>query len=47
MWIRDRVYFVSDRGRNGIANLYTYEFATKRVEQVTEFTDFDVQMPET
>jgi len=47
MWIRDRMYFVSDRGANGIANLYTYEFATKRVTQVTDFADFDVQMPET
>ncbi len=47
MWIGNRMYFVSDRSRSGIANLYTYDFATKKVEQVTDFTDFDVQMPET
>ena len=47
MWIGNRMYFVSDRGKNGIANLFTYDFATKKVEQVTDFADFDVQMPET
>jgi tricorn protease len=35
IWIGSRMYFVSDRGANGIANLYTYEFATKKVDQVT------------
>ncbi len=33
--------------KSGIANLFTYDFATKKVEQVTDFADFDVQMPET
>ncbi len=47
MWIGNRMYFVSDRSRSGIANLYVYDFGSKRVEQVTDFTDFDVQMPET
>ncbi|MCX6551663.1 MAG: PDZ domain-containing protein, partial [Acidobacteria bacterium] len=47
MWIGNKVYFVSDRGKSGIANLYTYDFATKKVEQVTDFADFDVQMPDT
>ena len=47
MWIGNRMYFVSDRGRNGIANFYTYDFATRQVAQVTDFADFDVQMPET
>ncbi|MEW6743951.1 MAG: S41 family peptidase [Planctomycetota bacterium] len=47
MWIGNRMYFVSDRGPAGIANLYTYDFATKAVQQVTRFEDFDVQMPST
>ena len=47
MWVGNRMYFVSDRGKSGIANLFTYDFATKKVEQVTDFADFDVQMPET
>jgi tricorn protease len=44
MWIGSKLYFVSDRGENGISNLYTYDFATKLVQQITFFNDFDVQM---
>ncbi|MEI6667049.1 MAG: S41 family peptidase [Acidobacteriota bacterium] len=47
MWIGNRMYFVSDRAKSGIANLFTYDFATKKVEQVTDFADFDVQQPST
>jgi tricorn protease len=47
MWVGNRMYFVSDRSKSGIANLYTYDFATKKVDQITDFADFDVQMPET
>jgi len=47
MWVGNRMYFVSDRGTSGIANLFTYDFTTKKVAQVTDFADFDVQMPET
>jgi tricorn protease len=45
MWIGKEMYFVSDRGPKGIANLFTYDFATKKVEQVTTFDDLDVQQP--
>jgi len=47
MWIGNRLYFVSDRGKNGIANLFTFDFTTKQVAQVTDYAEFDVQMPET
>jgi tricorn protease len=47
MWIGGKIFFVSDRGENGIANLYAYDFATKAVEPVTRYGDFDVQMPST
>jgi tricorn protease len=47
MWIGNRMYFVSDRAKSGIANLFTYDFATKKVEQTTDFADFDVQQPGT
>jgi tricorn protease len=47
MWIGNRLYFVSDRGKTGISNLYTYDFATKQVNQITDFADFDVQMADT
>jgi len=47
MWVGNRMFFVSDRGQNGISNLYAYDFATKRTEQITNYSDFDVQMPST
>ncbi|MCU0646199.1 MAG: protease, partial [bacterium] len=47
MWIGDKMYYVSDQGKNGIANIYRYDFATKKIEQVTQYDDFDVQMPST
>ena len=47
MWIGGKMAFVSDRGMNGIANLYTYDFGTRVVEPLTRYEDFDVQMPST
>lgn len=47
MWIGRQMYFVSDRGSAGIANLYRYDFASGKSEQVTHYSDFDVQMPST
>ncbi len=47
MWIGDKLYFVSDRGENGIANIYTYDFKTRQVVQITQHKDYDVQMPST
>ena len=47
MWIGNRIFFVSDRGQNGIANLWAYDLATKKTEQVTRYLEFDVQMPST
>ncbi|NLP12179.1 hypothetical protein GX408_17405 [bacterium] len=44
MWVGDKLYFVSDRGRDGISNLYTFDLAGKAVNQITFFNDFDVQM---
>ena len=32
MWIGDKMYFVSDRGNNGIANIYTYNFSTREIK---------------
>jgi len=45
LWLGEKMYFVSDRGANGIANFYTYHFSTKKVDQITQYADFDVQMP--
>jgi hypothetical protein len=30
MWVGDKLYFVSDRGEDGISNLYTYDWPAKR-----------------
>jgi tricorn protease len=40
-WVGDTVYFISDR--DGVQNVWTYEPKTKKLAQVTKFTDFDVK----
>jgi tricorn protease len=40
-WLGDTVYFISDR--DGVQNIWTYEPKTKKLAQVTKFTDFDVK----
>ncbi|HEX4682740.1 MAG TPA: PDZ domain-containing protein [Gemmatimonadaceae bacterium] len=41
VWLGDKVYFISDR--NDMANVWSYDPATKAVAQVTHFKDFDVK----
>jgi len=41
VWIDSAVYFISDR--DGVANVWEYETNTKKLSQVTKFTDFDVK----
>lgn len=41
VWSGDSVYFISDR--DGVANVWTYDTRTKKLTQVTRFTDFDVK----
>jgi tricorn protease len=41
VWIDDAVYFISDR--DGVANIWEYETKTKKLSQLTKFTDFDVK----
>jgi tricorn protease len=40
-WIGDTVYFISDR--DGVANIWSYETKTRKLTQVTKFSDFDVK----
>jgi tricorn protease len=47
MYAAGKLYFVSDRGQNGVSNLFTLDPATKKADQVTRFADFDVQMAST
>jgi tricorn protease len=40
-WVGDAVYFISDR--DGVANVWVYDTKTRKLNQVTRFTDFDVK----
>ena len=41
VWVGDSVYFLSDR--DGVSNVWSYETRTKKLTQITRFTDFDVK----
>jgi tricorn protease len=41
VWAGDTVYFISDR--DGVANIWAYDTKTKKLAQLTHFTDFDVK----
>ncbi|HSD45782.1 MAG TPA: hypothetical protein VLB87_04135, partial [Pyrinomonadaceae bacterium] len=41
VWVGDSVFFISDR--DGVANVWEYETKSKKLTQVTKFTDFDVK----
>jgi tricorn protease len=45
MWHGNTIYFSSDRGPEHRLNLYSYDVGGKRVEQLTQFADFDVMWP--
>ncbi|HTS74687.1 MAG TPA: PDZ domain-containing protein [Bryobacteraceae bacterium] len=40
-WVGNMVYFISDR--DSVANIWSYDYKTKKLAQVTHFTDFDVK----
>src|ERR1044071_1953595 len=41
VWVDGDVYFISDR--DGVANVWSYDTKSKKLAQVTKFTDFDVK----
>ena len=41
VWVGNAVYFLSDR--DGVSNVWSYDLGTKKLTQVTTFTDFDVK----
>ncbi len=41
VWVGSNVYWISDR--DGVANVYEYNMASKAVRQLTKFRDFDVK----
>ncbi|MDQ2889879.1 MAG: PDZ domain-containing protein [Gemmatimonadota bacterium] len=40
MWVGNTVYFLSDRDRT--VNLYSYDLDSKKLTQLTHYTDFDI-----
>ena len=43
MWIRDAIYFSSDRDR--VLNIYSYDTQTGNVERITDHREYDVRRP--
>jgi len=41
-WAGDKVYFLSDRGKNMRLNIWEYNTKSKEKKQVTDFKDFDI-----
>jgi tricorn protease len=41
VWVGDQVYFLSDR--DGVSNVYAFDRKSRKLAQVTKFTDFDVK----
>lgn len=42
VWVRDTIYFASDRDTDRILNLYAYDTNTRQTRKVTNHTDYDV-----
>src|SRR4029079_8888409 len=45
MWNGNAIYFLSDRGSELRMNLWRYDLGTKKYEQLTNYTDYDVHFP--
>jgi len=45
MWHNNTIYFLSDRGAEERANIWSYNLDTKQIKQITDFKDFDIHFP--
>ncbi len=45
MWHGNTIFFTSDRGPEHRLNIYSYDLASKQVQQLTKFDQFDVMWP--
>jgi tricorn protease len=45
MWHGNTIYFTSDRGSEHRLNIYSFDLGSKQIDQVTHYTDFDVNWP--
>ncbi|TJZ62172.1 peptidase S41 [Sphingobacterium olei] len=41
IWLGNKIYFLSDRDK--IVNIYSYDVKSKKVEKLTDYTDYDVR----
>lgn len=42
VWVKNKVYYVGDGGANGRRNIWVYDTDKKTKEQITKFTDIDI-----
>jgi tricorn protease len=47
MWFGDKIYYICDADPSHRMNVWSYSPATKKHEQITHFTDYDVAWPAT
>jgi tricorn protease len=45
MWTGNKIYFLSDRGKNKRYNIWCYDVSTKQTSQITDFSEFDIHFP--
>ena len=45
MWSGNKIYFLSDRGEEMRANIWSYDMTSKALKQLTSFKDYDVHFP--
>ncbi len=45
MWSGNKIYYLSDRGPEMRANVWSHNLVTKENKQITKFTEFDIHFP--
>jgi tricorn protease len=45
MWSGDKIYYLSDRGKDLRANIWSFDLNTKENKQITKFKDYDIHFP--
>jgi tricorn protease len=45
MWYGNKIYYLSDNGKNWRQNIWVYDLATKSRRQITDFSDYDIDFP--
>ena len=45
MWKGNTLYFLSDRGESGRNSIWSYDFNSGGIKQLTKYTDYDIHFP--